>query len=266
MKMLPFFSQETNFREAIMEMQGLMEGENLEETCPLNHCFAPGVYARTILLPAGGVILGKIHKHAHLNIISEGRVEVATQDGHIEYTATAIFTSTPGTKRAVYAFEDTLWTTIHLTDETDLEKIEDEIIAKSFEEYDAFKLMLESDYNQVLMETGKTEAQIKAISNNPLDQIEVLELYNALYISTSSIEGVGVFSHREINKGEKIGPARISGKRTMLGRYVNHSGEPNAEYIVLNNGDLDTVAIKTIPARTEILNNYRQGAQISNER
>jgi hypothetical protein len=30
--------------------------------------------------------------------------------------------------------EDTIWTTVHATDETDLEKLEEEIIAKTFEE------------------------------------------------------------------------------------------------------------------------------------
>jgi len=137
----------TTFRESITEMQEQLESvpdnKHWENDFPLEHTFAPGAYARTILIPAGHVIIGKIHKHAHLNIISEGRVEVATQDGPVEYVGTAIFTSTPGTKRLVYAHEDTIWTTIHVTDETDVDKIEDEIIAKSFEEFDAF--MLEGD-------------------------------------------------------------------------------------------------------------------------
>jgi hypothetical protein len=32
----------------------------------------------------------------------------------------------------VYALEDTVWTTIHITEETDLDKIEDYVIAKDY--------------------------------------------------------------------------------------------------------------------------------------
>ena len=46
--------------------------------------------------------------------------------------------SEPGTKRAVVAETDAVWTTIHLTNETDLAKIESEVIAASFEEYEQF--------------------------------------------------------------------------------------------------------------------------------
>ena len=48
--------------------------------------------------------------------------------------------SPAGTKRAVYAKTDVVWTTIHLTNETDLEKIEEETIAKSYQEYEQFML------------------------------------------------------------------------------------------------------------------------------
>ncbi|NBR01299.1 MAG: hypothetical protein EBT97_12810, partial [Actinobacteria bacterium] len=44
---------------------------------PLWHAFAPGAYARTIFIPAGTLVVGKIHKHAHLNILIRGRVSVA---------------------------------------------------------------------------------------------------------------------------------------------------------------------------------------------
>jgi hypothetical protein len=40
----------------------------------------------------------------------------------------------PGAKRVILAHTDVVWTTIHGTDETDLEKIENEFIAKTYEE------------------------------------------------------------------------------------------------------------------------------------
>ena len=94
------------------------------------------MYAREILIPAGYVIVGKIHRHAHVNTISKGKAAVATEFGMETIEAPHTFVSKPGTKRAVLALEDTIWTTYHPTDETDLDKIEDDIIAVSFDEYE----------------------------------------------------------------------------------------------------------------------------------
>jgi hypothetical protein len=108
---------------------------------PLQHVFAPGVVARTIQLPKGSIIMGKIHKHVHLNILSSGHVSVVTESGGVEkLTGPLTMTSPAGTKRAVYAHTDAVWTTIHLTNETDLAKIEDEVIAKTYEDYEKFLL------------------------------------------------------------------------------------------------------------------------------
>jgi hypothetical protein len=112
-----------------------------ETECPLQHVFAPGAYARTIQIPAGTVIVGKIHKHQHLNILSLGEVMVLTESGGTEHLRGPLtMVSPPGTKRAVYALTDVVWTTIHLTTETDLEKIEDQVIAKTYQEYEQFLL------------------------------------------------------------------------------------------------------------------------------
>lgn len=109
--------------------------------CPLTHTFAPGSYGRTIQLPEGALVVGKIHKHAHLNIISRGLVTVVTEFGREMFDARekpVVFTSEPGTKRALYCHLETWWTTIHLTDKTDLAEIERDIIARDFVELDAF--------------------------------------------------------------------------------------------------------------------------------
>jgi hypothetical protein len=108
---------------------------------PVTHFKAPGMIARQMFLPKGGLIVGKIHKHAHLNHISHGHVRVETEHGPMEIKGPHTFTSLVGTKRVVLVLEDTLWTTFHLNpndldpeDEADMQKLEDEIIAKSYEE------------------------------------------------------------------------------------------------------------------------------------
>lgn len=127
-------------REKLYKLQAAI-GSLPEIECPLQHVFAPGVYARTMFIPQNGVLVGKIHKHRHLNILSQGVVLVMTESGGTERLVGPLtMVSEPGTKRAVHALTDVVWTTIHLTNETDLAKIEDEVIAKSYEEYEQFLL------------------------------------------------------------------------------------------------------------------------------
>ena len=52
--------------------------------------------------------------------------------------APQVMCSKAGTKRVVYTHTDTIWTTVHLTESTDLEEIEEQIIAKNYEAFDAF--------------------------------------------------------------------------------------------------------------------------------
>ncbi len=100
------------------------------------HNFAPGVYAREMHIPAGVVLTGKIHRTEHLNILSAGKVEVYNNGETKTLQAPLTFVSPAGTKRALFAVENTVWTTIHVTDETDLDALEAEIIVESFEVFD----------------------------------------------------------------------------------------------------------------------------------
>lgn len=134
-------AKETGIRKYLYEMQAAV-GTDLEPVeCPLQHVFAPGAYARTMFIPAGTQIVGKIHKHAHLNILSQGTVCVITESGGEErLTGPLTMCSPPGTKRMVCAVTNVVWTTIHLTNSTDLDEIEAEVIAPTFEAYEQFKL------------------------------------------------------------------------------------------------------------------------------
>lgn len=134
-------------RNSTLELQdsmvkGIASGELTAAETPVKHYFTEGAYAREMLIPAGTLIVGKIHKHAHLNFITKGKVAVVTEFGKEIITAPTTMISKAGTKRVVLALEDTLWTTVHVTDETDLEKIEDHVIAKSYEELEQYQLTM----------------------------------------------------------------------------------------------------------------------------
>jgi hypothetical protein len=94
---------------------------------PIKHYFANGMYAREMTMPAGTIVTGAIHKTTHFCILSQGRVRVMSEDGIDEFVAPAIIISQPGTKRAIHALEDTVWTNIHATNETDLDKLVEEL-------------------------------------------------------------------------------------------------------------------------------------------
>lgn len=101
---------------------------------PLTHYFSKGVYGREINFDKGSLLVGKIHKHQTMNVISKGEVSVISVDGVIRAKAPFTFVSSPGAKRVIFAHEDSTWTTFHGTHETDLEKIEEEFIAKNYDE------------------------------------------------------------------------------------------------------------------------------------
>ena len=125
---------------------GIAKGELEDKSgdTALTHRYAPiveeygcGTYARELFMPKGLVVVGKIHKHAHINVISKGKVAVVTEFGKKIYEAPCTFVSEVGLKRAVYIEEDTVWTTIHLTKsigEDKLEAMEKEMIADSYTE------------------------------------------------------------------------------------------------------------------------------------
>lgn len=118
---------------------------------PITHHFSHGVYAREMRMNANELIVGAIHKHENLNILSSGTAQVIYVDNlgevvKLEITAPYTLVARPGVKRVIKAVTDIVWTTIHGTHETDLEKIENEFIAK--------------DYSQV---EGISEQELKLI-------------------------------------------------------------------------------------------------------
>ena len=138
-------------REQLLNFQAFLTDCEQGEY-PLRHFFAEAQYGREITIPAGHLIVGKIHKHAHLNLISKGECTVVTEFGSYRIKAPHTFVSEPGTKRALYTHSETVWTTIHTTLERDLAKIEEEIIAPSFGDYDSFAGILETTLRPILDE------------------------------------------------------------------------------------------------------------------
>ena len=138
-------------REAIGTLQTAMfslpETEHLD--LPPVHHWSKGIYARELLIPKDSVVVGKIHKHPHLNVILRGKVRVVTPYGTDTIEGPCIFESKPDTKRAVYAIEETVWITFHPTDKQTVDEVEQDIILPDYSD----KLALIEDNKEV----GDTE-------------------------------------------------------------------------------------------------------------
>lgn len=123
--------QEASARDNILAMESAI-GAAPQVEMRVEHHFSKGLYARELHIPKGTLLVGKIHRFENLNIISQGEISVYTEEGIRRIKAPCTIVSPPGTKRVGYAHEDTVWTTIHATEETDIEAIEKIVIADDF--------------------------------------------------------------------------------------------------------------------------------------
>jgi quercetin dioxygenase-like cupin family protein len=96
---------------------------------PVRHGFGPGFYARSILIPAGATLTGKVHATAHIFMVTQGDITLITDDGVQRVQAPYQAICQPGIKRAGHAHTDTVCVNIHITPETDLGKLEAALIA-----------------------------------------------------------------------------------------------------------------------------------------
>ena len=110
------------------------QDEEVNKVNPLKHTFAGGCYIREIFMPKGQVITTGIHKKEHPYFILKGKVSVLTENGIEQFRAPHSGITQPGTKRLIYIHQDTLWTTVHATDKTNVEDVMKEIIAEDFDD------------------------------------------------------------------------------------------------------------------------------------
>ncbi len=131
-------------RAGILALEAAMHAlpDELKGDCEehTTHHFAPGLYARQFDLKAGEVLIGKIHKFDHLAMLVCGEMAIADEFGVQRVKGPLLFNSKRGAKRAGYALTDATFITFHPTDETDVAKIEEQVIAPSFEALDQFLL------------------------------------------------------------------------------------------------------------------------------
>jgi hypothetical protein len=102
--------------------------------CRTEHTFTPGLYVRTTRMPAGTLVVSKMHKTTHPYTIHSGRCAVFIDGKGVEVLEGPHQGVTEaGTRRILYIYEDTAWSTYHVLqpgEEGDPEAIEDRIIER----------------------------------------------------------------------------------------------------------------------------------------
>ena len=111
-------------------------GDSVQVSNDPYHLFVPGMYCRVLEMPAGTVWISKIHKTEHFCVALCGHASVASDEGVEEIIGPRLMITKPGTKRALFIRETAVWATFHPTDKTDVDEIEEDIIAKDFNDPD----------------------------------------------------------------------------------------------------------------------------------
>lgn len=264
--------------ERIERVAGVMLAQP-QADCPVAHFFGPGVYIRQVTLKAGTFAIGHRQKHEHVNVMLSGVVALVTEDGVKELRAPLVYVGKPG-RKVGYILEDCVWLNVYSTSETNVEALEEMFLEKSATSQESERIVWEAsvgtrqvdrdDFDVMLREVGISAEIARSQSENEADQCEMPAEYASRFVvRRSPIEGRGTFLSEPAKTGEYIAPARINGKRTPAGRFVNHAALPNARFELDDRGDVHLYAVREIAGcmggsvGEEVTVDYREALKLS---
>jgi len=130
---------QSQFRHGISKLEDLINNDDdnsdlVSAGHPLKETFLDRQYIREIFNPAGQIIVTKIHKVEHPFFLLQGEMSIITERGEEHISAPYYGVTTVGTKRIIYTHTDCTFVTIHPTELKDTDKIEEELIAKNYQE------------------------------------------------------------------------------------------------------------------------------------
>jgi len=122
--------------EQIFRLEDAIRGSGLPMVdIDVVHYHAKGLYGRQILIPAGTICTGKMHKDHTLNVCV-GDIEVLTSKGMKRLRGWNVFVTEPGIKKCAFTYADTVFLNVHATDKTDVGDIEREVTYDQFDAHD----------------------------------------------------------------------------------------------------------------------------------
>lgn len=262
---------------------GAMEREMLkfpQADCPVSHYFGDGIYIREVVLQAGIIAIGHEQKFDQMNVMISGKVAMLNDDGTVKVLEAPLTFVGKAGRKIGYVIETCIWQNIYATNERNIDKLEEFYLNKSEGwklSYDQIKTLdskkIEEDRNDFYVAISDLGVDIETVSEQSQfsgDQINMPAPYDSiLSVRNSDIHGMGLFLSFPMVAESVIAPARILGKRTPAGRYVNHSKSPNCYYKHDENGDIFLIAKYNIDgckggsSGTELTVDYRQAVDVN---
>lgn len=110
--------------EEIGALVDILKKDFQEVEMPLTHYFSGELYAREIFMPAGALVVGRIHMYDTISVVSQGEALVFSSGaGVTRVKAPATFMSSAGGRRILIILKDMVFTTMHITTERDPDKL-----------------------------------------------------------------------------------------------------------------------------------------------
>ena len=93
-------------------------------------------------MKAGQIVVGAIHNHLHIWFLMTGRVLINNNGKKIEHIAPCYTVSQPGSRRVIYAVEDSIFVNVHKnpTNTKDIKELEKQIVSMTPEQFKNNKL------------------------------------------------------------------------------------------------------------------------------
>lgn len=120
-------------RDSIAKRKDEMLASSHLVELPFTESLSGGLYTRTLFIPKGCELVGKIHRKPCVNIVAKGDITIMTETGLLRVQAGYSVTSPPGIQKIGFAHEDTIFINVFRTDVTDIGEVEKDLICESFE-------------------------------------------------------------------------------------------------------------------------------------
>jgi quercetin dioxygenase-like cupin family protein len=84
--------------------------------CSVEHHFGGGVYAKSVYMPKGSILVQHKHVHDHLSILASGKIILDVDGEHRELVGPCVIEVKAGVHHGVKAESDAMWYCIHAAD------------------------------------------------------------------------------------------------------------------------------------------------------
>lgn len=119
--------------------------------------------------------------------------------------------------------------------------------------------IIKSDYFSALADYGIRHEDALRQTEDHADLID--KKLDGVSVKSSEVSGNGLFAEEDFKKDSLICIARLADKRTIAGRYINHSPYNNAVFL-FSGDNIGLVAIRDIELGEEFTVNYRNSISL----